>query len=59
MKIKILISCSGNDFSYAPGRVIDADDAIAADLIAAGYAEEVLPESAPAKLEGRWQLDNS
>jgi len=41
MKIKILVSCSGDKFSYVPEQIVDADAAVAKDLIAAGYAEEV------------------
>ena len=41
MKIKILTSCSGLDFSYAEGEKVDAKADIAKDLIKAGYAEEI------------------
>ena len=41
MKIKILVSCSGDMFSYVPGQVISAEPAVAKDLVVAGYAEEV------------------
>jgi hypothetical protein len=41
MKIKILKCCAGLKFSYSAGETADADDAIAKDLIQAGYAQEV------------------
>lgn len=41
MKIKILTSCSGLDFSYGEGDIVDAKPDIGKDLIKAGYAEEV------------------
>ena len=41
MKIKMLTSCSGNDYSFRIGETVDAKDEIAADLIDAGFAEEV------------------
>lgn len=40
MNIKILISCSGLNFSYAEGETVDVKPEIARDLIKAGYAEE-------------------
>mgnify|MGYP001081631024 CR=1 FL=1 len=41
MKIKMLISCSGNDFSYHQGQTVETTSEIAKDLIEAGYAEEI------------------
>ena len=41
MNIKILISCSGLDFSYAEGETVDVKPEIARDLIKARYADEV------------------
>ena len=41
MKIKILTSCSGLDFSYGEGDMVDAKPDIAKDLIKVGYAEEI------------------
>lgn len=41
MKIKILMCCSGPEFSFVAGETADADDATAKDLIRAGYAQEV------------------
>ena len=41
MNIKILTSCSGLDFSYAEGEMVDVQADIAKDLINAGYAEEI------------------
>ena len=47
MKIRILQSCSGINFSFSKSAVEDVDDALGKDLISAGYAEEV-KESKPA-----------
>ena len=52
MKIKILVSCSGDKFSYVAGQEVDADEAVAKDLIAAKYAEEVKPPKPPGKPKG-------
>ncbi|MGM9938019.1 MAG: hypothetical protein ACI38A_11805 [Candidatus Ornithomonoglobus sp.] len=41
MKIKILTSCSGLDFSYAEGDIVEVKTEIGKDLIKAGYAEEI------------------
>ena len=43
MKISILKSCAGLDFAYYAGEIADCDDAVAKDLISAGYAEEIKP----------------
>ena len=52
MKIKILVSCSGDKFSYSSGQTVDVEAAIAKDLIAAGYAEEVKTVKPPVKPKG-------
>ena len=41
MKIKILTSCSGLNFSFYEGQTTEVDNTIARDLIKAGYAEEI------------------
>ena len=41
MKIRILKSCSGLDFSFTKSTVTEVDDTLGKDLISAGYAEEV------------------
>ena len=41
MKIRILKSCSGLDFSFTKSSTADVDDTLGKDLISAGYAEEV------------------
>jgi hypothetical protein len=51
MKIKILVSCSGDKFSYTPGQIVDAGETLAKDLIAAKYAEEI-KEAKPPKPKG-------
>ena len=40
MKISILKSCAGLDFAYYESETVDCDDAVAKDLIDAGYAIE-------------------
>ena len=47
MKIKILVSCSGADFSFIPGQEPDVDDKIGKDLIRAKFAEEIKPDKPP------------
>lgn len=41
MRIKILVSCSGRRFSYAEGETVEVDNALGADLVKCGFAEEV------------------
>lgn len=41
MKIQILKSCAGLDFSYYEGETVECDDVIAKDLISADYAKEI------------------
>ena len=43
MKIQVLKSCAGLDFAYYESETVDCDDAVAKDLIEAGYAKEVKP----------------
>ena len=46
MKIMILTSCSGLEFSFAEGDIVETTAEIGKDLIKAGYAEEVKTASA-------------
>ena len=41
MKIKILTSCSGLNFSFYEGQTAEVDTVLAKALIKAGYAEEI------------------
>ena len=41
MKVKILTSCSGLNFSFYEGQNAEVDTILAKDLIKAGYAEEI------------------
>ena len=43
MKIQVLTSCAGLDFAYYESETVDCDDAVAKDLICAGYAKEIKP----------------
>ena len=43
MKIQALKSCAGLDFAYYAGEIADCNDAVARDLISAGYAKEIKP----------------
>lgn len=38
MKIQILTSCVGNDFSYGKGQIVDCSEERAKDLIRGGHA---------------------
>lgn len=55
MKIKMLASCAGLDFSYAVGETADVPAALGRDLIRAGFAEEV--KSAPKKVRSETNAD--
>ena len=41
MKIRILNSCAGDTFSFIATQTAEVDDNIGADLVSAGYAEEI------------------
>ncbi len=41
MRVKILTSCAGREFSYYEGEVVDVSAKLGKDLIKAGFAEEV------------------
>lgn len=43
MKIQVLKSCVRLDFAYYEGEIADCNDAVAKDLISAGYAKEIKP----------------
>lgn len=52
MKIEILAACVGEGFFYQKGRIVDAPDDRAKDLVQAGYArfaENPKPETATNK----------
>ena len=57
MKIKILKGCSGLDFSYGQGEVVDAPAAVAKDLIQGGLAEEVKATAPKPKAGGKTNAD--
>ena len=45
MKIKLLVSVAGLDFSYAAGEIVDAPQHIAEDMLRAQYAIAAEDES--------------
>ena len=49
MKVKILVSCSGLNFSYAEGDFIDVTAELGKDLVNAGYAEDIKASTRKAK----------
>ena len=55
MKIQVLKSCAGLDFAYYESETVDCDDAVAKDLIDAGYAKEL--KSAKPKAGGKANAD--
>ena len=55
MKIQVLKSCAGLDFAYYESETVDCDDAVAKDLIEAGYAKEL--KSAKPKAGGKANAD--
>ncbi|WP_420150193.1 hypothetical protein [Spirosoma sp.] len=46
VKIKILVSCGGTDFSYIPGEVVEVSTERAADLVKHNLAEYVASTAA-------------
>ena len=58
MKIRILKSCSGLDFSFTKSTLTEVDDTLGKDLISAGYAEEVKePKPATQKAGAKKNVD--
>lgn len=55
MKIQALKSCAGLDFAYYEGEIADCNDAVAKDLISAGYAKEI--KQAKLKAGGKANAD--
>ena len=53
--IRLLASVAGNGFSFGTGAIVEIDEAIALDLIKAGYAVEIAQEEEEnaAKKRGR------
>ncbi len=47
MLVVNLVSWAGEDFSHAPGAVVELDEAVARGRIAAGLAEEAAPADEP------------
>ena len=47
MKIRVTKSCAGDTFSFIANQTTEVDDNIGADLVSAGYAEEI-KEAKPA-----------
>ncbi len=43
VKVKILKSCSGYNFSFKQGDTVDVSDYIGKDLIGCGFAEDARP----------------
>jgi len=59
MKIKALTSFAGIDFSMAPGEVQDLPEAIAEDLVNAGYAEKITGKAAIENATPKEETDES
>lgn len=53
MKVKATRSFAGISFSAKPGAVIDVPEAVAEDLIRAGYAESESQEKEPTPRKSR------
>ena len=49
MKVKILVSLAGENFSYSAGEIVDLDDKVAAEWIKIGFAEPLELEEAVVK----------
>ncbi|MCR4719763.1 MAG: hypothetical protein K5768_09065 [Firmicutes bacterium] len=47
MKLRITKSCAGDTFSFIANQTAEVEDSIGADLVSAGYAEEI-KEAKPA-----------
>jgi hypothetical protein len=56
VKIRVLTSCAGNDFSYGQGET-EAPEVIAADLVRAGYAEYLTDTGAKKTVENAASKD--
>lgn len=49
MKVKILTGCSGMEFSFCQGDIVEVSSALGRDLIDGGLAEEIKTSSSKAK----------
>lgn len=49
MKVKILIGCSGLEFSFCQGDTVEVSAELGRDLIDGGLAEEIKTSSSKAK----------
>ena len=58
MKIKILKGCSGRNFSYGVGDVVDVSEKIGKDLVGGKLAEEVKSSTAKPKAGAKPDADN-
>lgn len=60
MKIKILKSCSGYNFSFKQGDVVNVNNYIGKDLIGCGFADEVKATTKKkAKTESEPETENA
>ena len=49
MKVKILTGCSGLEFSFCQGHIVEVSSALGRDLIDGGLAEEIKTSSSKSK----------
>ena len=49
MKVKILTGCSGMEFSFCQGDIVEISSALGRDLIDGGLAEEIKTSSSKSK----------
>ena len=58
MKVKILESCSGIDYSYRKAETVEVSAERGKDLVEAGFAEEVKTAAAKPKAGVKADADN-
>lgn len=57
MKIRILKSCSGINFSYTQDDIVDVDENIGKDLVGCKFAEKVTTTKTTVKKETKIDTD--
>lgn len=57
MKIKVLTSVSGINFSYSASDIVEVDDSLAKDFIDGGIAEEVKEPPITKKVGAKKNVD--
>lgn len=59
MKIRILKSCSGINFSYTQDEIVDVDERIGKDLVGCKFAEKISSAKPTVRKEQKAETDDN